>query len=122
MKTYLKSIIPLLGALFMLISPELIGQQTFTSHDWINVGNAAVGMIVAYVAANTAGTIGEYAKEIGVGLSAALIALNNVVDGGVTQQEFWQIVVAAGVALGVLVAPSPPKAVLPGSGYMGDQQ
>lgn len=117
---YLKSIIPLLGALFMLVSPELIGQQTFTSHDWINVANVGAGMVIAYVVGNTTATIGAYAKEIGVGLTAALVVLNNVVDGGVTTQEFWQIAVAVLVALGVVVAPSPAKAVLPGTGAMGD--
>ena len=120
MKTYAKSLIPLLGALFMLVSPELIGQAKFTSHDWINVANVAAGMVIAYVASNSTATVGRYAKEVGVAASAALVVLNNVVDGGVSTQEFWQIAVAVLVALGVVVAPTAPRAVLPGPGRMGD--
>lgn len=122
MKTYLKSIVPLLGAIFMFVEPWLVGQQTFTTHDWINVAALTAGAVVAYVVANTSSTVGEYAKETGVALTAGLVVLNNVVDGGITQQELWQIVVAVLVALGVIAAPSAPKAVLPGSGQMGDHE
>lgn len=120
LKSHAKSLLTLAFGLFLLIQPWFVGQQEFTAHDWDKVGATALLAVVAYVGANTTATIGKYAKEIGAVGIAVLVSLDNLLDGPWSTQKTMQLVAAAIVAVGALVAPSPPKAVLPGNGRMGD--
>lgn len=113
-RSHAKSLLALAFALFMLLQPWFVGAQTFTSHDWVKVAIAGVGLLVAYVAANTSTTIGRYAKEIAVILTAALVSLDNVIDGPWSNQKLMQVIAAAVIAAGVLVSPKPVEADLPG--------
>lgn len=121
-KSHTHAVYALLFALFLLIQPEFVGQQVFTSHDWIKAAIAAVGLVVAFVAANTETTVGRYAKEIAVVLTAALVTLDNVIDGPWTSQKLMQVVAAAIIAAGtILTDTTAPRAVqASGEGYMGD--
>lgn len=122
LKLHAKSLLTLAFGLFLLIQPWFVGQQEFTAHDWDKVAVTGLLALVAYVGANTTATIGQYAKEIGAVGVAVLVSADNLLDGPWSTQKTMQVVAAAIVAIGALVSPAPPKAVLPGTGSMGDSE
>jgi hypothetical protein len=120
LKLHAHSLELLAFSLFLLIQPRIVGASEFTAHDWDKVAVAGLVAVMAYVGANTTATIGKYAKEIGAVGIAVLVAADNLLDGPWSTQKTMQLVAAAILAVGALVAPSPPQAVLPGTGQMGD--
>jgi hypothetical protein len=120
LKTHAHALYALGFALFLLVQPWLVGEQTFTSHDWVKVAGAGYALVVTFVGANTTATIGRVAKQTAVVVMAALVTLDNVIDGEWSKQKLIQVIAAAIVAAGSLLASGPAKAVLPGNGHMGD--
>lgn len=105
-----KPIVQALGAILVLLAPVLTGGVLWTSHDWINFAIAAVGVVTIYLQTNYTAGVARYAKFIESGVLAGLVVLNNVISGGVTTTELWQIAFAVLTALGVLVVrTSAPK-------------
>lgn len=119
-KNHSKSLLALAFSLFLLIQPRLVGSSVFTAHDWDKVAIAGLALVVAYVSANTSTTVGKYAKEIALVLTAALVALDNVLDGPWSTQKLMQVIAAAVLAAGALVSSTPVQADLPPTALMDD--
>lgn len=103
---YAKSIAMIVATVLSAIVAALVGDNAIDAHEWVNIAITAVGAAAVFTAPNVPGAM--YVKQILAVLSAVLVLLNNVIDGGIDLSEWLQLALAALGALGVVAAPYTP--------------
>lgn len=115
MAPYAKAVIAVLGAVAVAVQSAL-SDGAFSQGEVINLVISAVTAFQVWLTANTpAGTFSWYAKAMTAGVLAALNLVISYLDGGLTQVEIVNLVLAAITAALVLLVPNttpPPKQVV----------
>lgn len=75
--------------------------QEITSIEWFNIAVAGIGAISVGIVPNLDAGVGKYAKAV-VAVALAVVTLAaDLVDGGMSTSEWWQLAIAAFGAVGV---------------------
>jgi hypothetical protein len=91
----MKAILQLLGAILAAVLPVLIGDDPFTVTEWVNILLLAMGAGTVYIAGNLTGSVWQYTKTIMSGIQAgAVVLISALSDGGVSNNEWFQCVLA----------------------------
>ena len=100
MREYTKGIAAVVAAILVALGAALSGNNHIDPVEWVNVAIAGIGAVGVWVAANVNGA--PYVKGVLAFLTAALVALQSAIVGGVTYTEWIQIALAALGAIGVV--------------------
>lgn len=100
---YGKAAVAVLATILTAVVAALMGDNTISNVEWVNVAVVGVGAATVFTAPNVPGA--RYTKEILAVLAAVLVLLVSVITNGITLTEWIQLALAALGALGVAVAP-----------------
>jgi hypothetical protein len=107
---YLKMFVAVLGTVLAALVP-LLQAGHLTTGGLINVALVGVGALMVFASPNVPGA--SYTKFVLSALAAGLAALVTFVGagslGGVTAAQWIQVLIAAGVAVGVFLVPNAPS-------------
>ena len=104
MTRYSKFIAIAVATVLSAISAALMGDSVISPTEWVNVAIAGVGALAVFAAPNVPGAV--YTKAILAVLTAALTVLTSAIVGGITYEEWIQIILAALGAIGVYAVPN----------------
>jgi hypothetical protein len=120
-RSHMQPVLLFLGAVALALKPFIVGTSDYGITGWISVAILIAGAAQTYIAPNVEGSAGVQVKNAIAILAAGLAAALNVAPNGFSRADLWTVgaaVVAVGAPL--LFPNTQPKAVLPGSGAMGD--
>lgn len=104
MKKYSKFIVAVAGTILSAIMAAVAGDGLISLHEWINVAVAGTGALAVFTGPNVPGA--KYTKAILSALTAMLVLLVSLIDGGLTTAELAQLAVAGTTAAGVYQVPN----------------
>jgi hypothetical protein len=104
MTQYSKFIAIVVATVLSGISAALLGDNTISPAEWVNIAVLAVGALAVFAAPNVPGA--AYTKTILAVLAAGLTVLTSVITGGIAPVEWIQIALAGLGALGVYAIPN----------------
>lgn len=102
MQKYTKLIVMVIVTVATALSGVLT--DGITASEWVNVAIAAVGALSVFAAPNVPGA--KYTKSVLAVLAAVLSFLVSAIVGGISPQEWIQILVLAAGAVGVYQFPN----------------
>lgn len=116
MLQYVKLFVAAVGTVLVALIPVLSTGHTPTTAELLNVAVIGVNALMVFASPNTPGA--QYTKFILSALSAGLVALVTLVGAGsltdISVAGWLQVVVAAGVAVGVFTLPNQVRAAAMG--------
>jgi len=99
-------VIPLfLGSIFLVVQ-SAVSDDVVTGDEKIQIALIVVGGIVTYIVPNLVGGIAHFAKGITSAAIAVLTGLSGWLVDGMSTSDWWNLLIAAATAAGVLVLPS----------------
>jgi hypothetical protein len=104
---YAKAILAVVATVITAV--VAMGGNGITPVEWVNVAIAGVGACAVFAAPNVPGAL--YTKSILAVLTAVLGFLTSAIVGGVSHQEWLQIIVLALGAVGVYAVPNKENGV-----------
>ena len=103
LKEYAKSLLAVVATVVTAIV-AFDGGNGLTSTEWVNVAIAGVGALAVFAAPNVPGAV--YTKSVLAVATAVLGFLASAIVGGVSGDEWLQIIVLALGAVGVYAVPN----------------
>jgi len=122
-RTHIKWLMPLLGAIAAAVKPVVIGGD-YSTQQLLFAASLILGAFITYWAPNVeGGGLATYVKGMIVIALAGVGAAQQVLPGGISRQDLWTIGTAVVVSAGTLLFPTiAPRAVQSGGpGRMGDR-
>jgi len=110
MQKYWKAIAMVVATLVSAAVAALVGDNTISATEWVNVAIAGVGAAAVFAAPNV--PYANYTKSVIAVLMAVLTLLASVITDGLTTVELLQIVVVALGAVGVYAKANAPSNVV----------
>jgi hypothetical protein len=104
MSRYAKFFAIVVATVLSAVSAALLGDSVISPTEWVNVAIAGVGALGVFAAPNIPGS--AYTKAVLAVLTAALTVLVSAIVGGITYEEWIQIILAALGAIGVYAVPN----------------
>lgn len=111
-KIHGKSLAFVFGALVVAIR-QVTDDGAVTGTEWFVVIGAANSAVATYFVANLTGTAGKYGKIINHTVALTIPALVAFLPGGLTGNEWIDLIIVAGTAAGVLLLPAVQHPVNP---------
>jgi 2-keto-3-deoxy-6-phosphogluconate aldolase len=99
MTQYSKFAAAVVATVLSAISAALFGDGVISATEWVNVAIAGVGAAAVFAAPNVPGA--AYTKSVLAVLTAVLTVLASAIVGGISTEEWIQILLAGLGAVGV---------------------
>jgi hypothetical protein len=85
-----------------------LADETLSTAELINVAIIAAGAVTVYLVPNLPTGPGSVLKTLVAFTTAALVAVQSFLSGGITTTEWLQVAVAAFAGIGVYIIPNEP--------------
>ncbi len=105
-RNYGKAVPLFLGAVILALRQVTDDGAVSGSGEWLLLIGAFVAAVSTYVVPNLTEGAGKYAKIVTYAATAVVTALGTLLPGGLTAQDWIDLVIVAATALGVVVLPS----------------
>lgn len=103
---YLKGFAAVVATILTYVLALTSGNHHLNQTEWINVIIVGFGALGVFISTNFPAGVWKYCKQILAAATAGATVLASVIIGGVTYTEWIQIIVACGMAVGVIAIPN----------------
>lgn len=98
--------IPLFVGGIVLVVQAALSDNVIVLDEKIAISLAVVGALNTYIVPNLTGGLGHFAKGLVASSTAVLTGLSGWLIDGMSQSDWWALLISAATAAGVLVLPS----------------